>query len=121
MRTATTPSRTRLAASSLRAAALSCAKRRSAASMNSAPFPGSIRQIQPWNAVSRSGCATTRRGATSTRRCWCDLKRRVSQLLLTTPEFAAASAAALDGDVEDKRVKVILVGDSGAGKTQSMH
>jgi GTPase SAR1 family protein len=42
----------------------------------------------------------------------------VPQLLLATPEFAAAAWAVLDGEVEDKRVKVILVGDSGAGKTQ---
>jgi len=40
---------------------------------------------------------------------------------LATPEFAAAALAALNDKVEDKRVKVILVGDSGAGKTQSMH
>jgi TPR repeat protein/GTPase SAR1 family protein len=46
------------------------------------------------------------------------LKRRLPQLLLTTPEFAASSAAKLDGKVENKRVKVILLGDSGAGKTQ---
>jgi TPR repeat protein/GTPase SAR1 family protein len=47
-----------------------------------------------------------------------DLKRRVPHLLLATPEFAAASAAKLDGEIENKRVKVILVGDSGVGKTQ---
>jgi hypothetical protein len=47
-----------------------------------------------------------------------NLKRRLPQLLLTTPEFADSSAAKLDGEVENKRVKVILVGDSGAGKTQ---
>jgi GTPase SAR1 family protein len=47
-----------------------------------------------------------------------DLKRRVPHLLLATPEFAAASAAKLDGEIENKRVKVILLGDSGVGKTQ---
>jgi TPR repeat protein/GTPase SAR1 family protein len=47
-----------------------------------------------------------------------DLKRRVPYLLLATPEFAAASAAKLDGEIENKRVKVILLGDSGVGKTQ---
>jgi GTPase SAR1 family protein len=47
-----------------------------------------------------------------------DLKRRLPRLLLTTPEFAMSSAAKLDGVVGDKRVKVILVGDSGVGKTQ---
>jgi GTPase SAR1 family protein len=47
-----------------------------------------------------------------------DLKRRLPNLLLSTPEFATASLAKLDGEVEDKRVKIILVGDSGAGKTQ---
>jgi GTPase SAR1 family protein len=46
------------------------------------------------------------------------LRRRVPHLLITSPEFAAASAAVLDGEVEDKRVKVILLGSSGAGKTQ---
>jgi ABC-type glutathione transport system ATPase component len=47
-----------------------------------------------------------------------DLKRRVPHLLLATPEFAAASAAKLDGEIENKRVMVILLGDSGVGKTQ---
>jgi nucleoside phosphorylase/GTPase SAR1 family protein len=47
-----------------------------------------------------------------------DFKRRLPRLLLTTPEFAATAAAKLDGVVGDKRVKVILVGDSGVGKTQ---
>jgi GTPase SAR1 family protein len=43
------------------------------------------------------------------------LKRQLPWLLLKTIE---SSASALDGDVDDKRIKVIVVGDSGVGKTQ---
>ena len=50
-----------------------------------------------------------------------DLKRRLPWLFLLTPEFAAAAAAKLDRKVDDKRVKVILMGDTGAGKTQIRH
>jgi GTPase SAR1 family protein len=49
------------------------------------------------------------------------LKSRLTWLFLLTPEFAAAAAAKLDRKVDDKRVKVILMGDSGVGKTQIRH